>query len=231
MEVFSSFFTQNSHKKWEFWYDRNMKEKDFRKIELPYVSAQTLLYLFSDYAKPRERILRLVKNQELIRLKNGFYLIAEKIEKGIPYEQVANLLYGPSYVSFEWALSFYGMIPEKVYRITSATLSRKKEFQTPVGTFTYTPIPSRCYPVGITLMNVVDGIGGFLIATPEKALADLVFTTCRGFDAHVLSQELLESKRISGDLLKELDRPLLVEIAQSYRSKTVNGLIDMVNSL
>ena len=78
----------------------------------------------------------MVKNEELIRLKNGFYLIADKIRQGpntiIPYEQVANLLYGPSYVSLEWALSFYGMIPERVHTITSMTLGRNKEYHTPI---------------------------------------------------------------------------------------------------
>ena len=158
-----------------------MKDK-LRLIKTPYVDAQTLMILFSDYRKPREHILRLIKNEELIRLKNGFYLITNKLESlsAIPYEQVANLLYGPSYVSLDWALSFYGMIPERVHTITSVTMGKNKEFQTPVGYFHYQVTPFRSYSVGITHMQSVDFIGGFLIATPEKALADLVYTSCRG---------------------------------------------------
>src|SRR5690348_11827407 len=106
-------------------------------IETPYVDAQTLLNLLADYRKPREAISRMIKNKELIRLRNGFYLIQSKIKNGsnsfIPYEQVANLLYGPSYVSLEWALSFYGMIPERVLTVTSMTLGRNKEYSTSVG--------------------------------------------------------------------------------------------------
>ncbi|MGD2169846.1 MAG: hypothetical protein PVI40_06360 [Chlamydiota bacterium] len=67
-------------------------------IETPYVDAQTLLNLLGEYQKPRDHIRRLVQNGELIRLKNGFYLIAAKVfqgkEKIIPYEQIANWLYG-----------------------------------------------------------------------------------------------------------------------------------------
>src|SRR5438105_4410643 len=125
-----------------------------RLIEIPYVDAQTLLSLFADYRKPRECISRMVKNGELIRLKNGFYLITDRIKQGpntvIPYEQVANMLYGPSYVSLEWALSFYGMIPERVHTVTSVTLGRNKEYHTPVGDFIYYKLSPESYSIGIT---------------------------------------------------------------------------------
>ncbi len=204
-------------------------------IKTPYVDAQTLLNLWSDYRKPRERILRMVKNEELIRLKNGFYLIADKIksESGllIPYEQVANFLYGPSYVSLEWALSFYGMIPERVHTVTSMTLGRSKEFHTPVADFVYHKLSLRSYSVGITKKESPDFIGGFLIATPEKALADLVFITCKGMTKDNLRSELLESKRIDRQALLDLDKNMLIEIGQSYRAKHVKYLIDLVGSI
>lgn len=148
----------------------------FKFIETPYIDVQMLLRLLVDYKKPQEAILRMVKNEELIRLKNGFYLIADKIaqgtEKVIPYEQVANMLYGPSYVSMEWALSFYGMIPERVHTITSMTLGRNKEYYTPVGEFAYYSLSKEKYAIGITQKKSSDFVGSFLIASPEKALAD-----------------------------------------------------------
>jgi len=102
-------------------------EEILKKIVTPYVDAQILLCLSGTYKEPRERINRLSKKGDLIRLKNGFYLIADRIAQGLPYEQIANLLYGPSYVSLEWALSFYGMIPERVHTVTSMCLGRAKE--------------------------------------------------------------------------------------------------------
>ena len=206
-----------------------------QQIETPYIDAQTLLALLADYRKPRERILRMVKNGELIRLKNGFYLIADKIRQGsktfIPCEQVANMLYGPSYVSLEWALSFYGMIPEKVHTVTSMTLGRDKEFHTPIGDFAYYRLSSECYSIGIEQKKAVDFVGGFLMACPEKALTDLVYKTCKGLDKDQLKQELLESRRIDRESLQQLNKPLLVEIANSYHAKRVGYLIDIIGVL
>lgn len=206
-----------------------------RAIETPYVDAQTLLCLFADYKKPRERIARMIKNKELIRLKNGFYLIADKVQRGsnllIPYEQLANMLYGPSYVSLEWALSFYGMIPERVHTITSMCLGRNKEYTTEVGTFTYQRLSPDVYAIGITLKKSPDFVGGFLIASPEKALADLVFKTCKGLSKNELKQELLESKRIDPQSLHQLDKTLLAEITKTYHSKVVGYLMDLIGSI
>lgn len=204
-------------------------------IETPYVDAQTLLKLLADYKRPREAILRMVENEELIRLKNGFYLISEKITdkstKIIPYEQVANALYGPSYVSMEWALSFYGMIPERVHTITSMTLGRNKEYRTPVGDFSYFTLPSKVYPIGVTQKKSADFVGGFLIASPEKALADTIFKTCKNLDKEQLKDELLESKRIDRECFHELNKDLLEEIAKSYHSKQVYYLSELVGVL
>lgn len=204
-------------------------------VETPYVDTQTLLKLLANYKKPREAILRMVKNEELIRLKNGFYLISEKITHGstkvIPFEQVANLLYGPSYVSMEWALSFYGMIPERVHTITSMTLGRKKEYHTSVGDFSYFTLSSESYSKGITQKKSPDYVGGFLIASPEKALADMVFKTCKNLDKDQLKDELLESKRIDRECFHELNKDLLEDIAKSYHTKHVYYLAELVGVL
>ena len=206
-----------------------------RDVETPYIDAQTLLQLLAEYKKPREAILRMVKNEELLRLKNGFYLISEKITQNsaqiIPFEQVANLLYGPSYVSMEWALSFYGMIPERVHTITSMTLGRNKEYHTPIGDFTYFGLSNESYSIGITQKKSPDFVGGFLIATPEKALADTVFKTCKNLDKEQLKEELLESKRIDRECFKELNKDLLGGIAKSYHARHVSYLADLVGAI
>lgn len=209
--------------------------KNLNTIETPYVDTQTLLGIFAAYKKPREAISRMVKKDELIRLKNGFYLISEKIIRGntkvIPFEQIANLLYGPSYVSMEWALSFYGMIPERVHTVTSMTLGKKKEYQTPIGDFSYTPSSSDSYFIGVTQKESPDFIGGFLIASPEKALADWVYKTCKNMGKDELKDELLESKRIDREVFRHLNKQLLDDIAQSFRSQHVKYLAELVGVL
>lgn len=210
-------------------------KKILKCIETPYVDAQTLLKFLKGYKKPREAILRMIKNGELVRLKNGFYLISEKIMHGslkvVPFEQIANLLYGPSYVSMEWALSFYGMIPERVHTVTSMTLGRNKEFHTPIGDFSYTALNKEGYSLGITQKKSPDFIGGFLIASPEKALIDMVFKRCKGLDKGELKEELLESKRMDRECFHALNKDLLKNIAQFYHGKHVSYLIDLIGVL
>lgn len=206
-----------------------------KSIETPFIDSQTLIQHFSDFKKPREAISRLVKGGELIRLKNGFYLIDDKISqrsgKIIPFEQVANLLYGPSYVSMEWALSFYGMIPERVHTVTSMTLGREKEYHTPVGDFSYATLSPESYSIGVVQKKSPDYVGSFLIATPEKALVDWVFKTCKNLDKDELKAELLESRRIDQKCFHELNKELLETIIKSHRAKHVHHLADLVGVL
>ncbi len=206
--------------------------KIFKQIETPYIDAQNLLSFLESYQRPRDWIQRMVRNGELIRLRNGFYLISERIQQGsdriIPYEQVANLLYGPSYVSLEWALAFYGMIPERVYTVTSMTLGRVKEYKTPVGAFSYFPLRTAAYSVGVELKKSSCSIGSFLMASREKALADFVFKTCKGLNQEELKVDLIESKRMNLEMMRELDKNLMVEIGERYRSKVVYHLINLL---
>lgn len=191
--------------------------------ELAYLETQHLVPLLKDYKNPQDLIFRLVKKKELIRLKKGFFVIADKIkEMPPPYEQIANLLYGPSYVSFEWALSFYGMIPEGVYVITSVSVNRSKTFKTPLATFDYTYLSPSRYAVGIEQGK--NSAGNFLIATPEKALADLVHFKSAKLDKKDLLKDLIEGRRIDAKELSKLNKKHLMDIADRYRSQAVTTL-------
>jgi len=198
------------------------------------VDAQTLLAKLRDYKKPRDWIARMVKNGDLWRLKNGFYLISSRFQRGksdYPYEQIANLLYGPSYVSLEWALSFYHLIPERVAVVTSVTIGSNKEFPTTIGTFTYQHLSGSRYSIGINHAAVEGQVGGFLIASREKALADTVFTSCRDMSEKELLKELVESKRIDEDSLKSLDKELMLSISRQYKSDIVRKLAKVITTL
>lgn len=199
-------------------------------VETAYIESQYLIPLLADYANPRDLISRLVKKGDLIRLKNGFFVVAEKIKRSsVPYEQIANLLYGPSYLSFEWALSYYGMIPEGVYVITSVTTNKCKNFKTPLGTFDYFYLGHARYTIGIDQKE--NEHGKFLIATPEKALADLVHFKSDKLESKDLLIDLIEGRRIDEDFLKNLNKKHLVEIAESYYSSAVTKLTYAVGLL
>ncbi len=195
-----------------------------------YVETQNLKPLLGSYTNQDDFISRMVKSGELIRLKNGFFLIAEKLDESpAPFEQIANLLYGPSYISFEWALSYYKMIPEGVYVVTSASTTKSKAFDTPIGTFDYTYLSHHRYAIGIDQKE--NGAGRFLIATPEKALADLIHLKSKKLEGKDLLVDLIEARRMDEDLLKNLNKKHLLEIAENYRSKAVKNLSNVLGLL
>jgi hypothetical protein len=175
-----------------------------------------------------------VQKGELWRIKNGFFLISSRFIRGrgdYPYEQIANLLYGPSYVSLEWALSFYHFIPERVSTVTSVTIGSTKEFTTPIGHFSYRHIRNSRYCIGIDRKNIEGQLGGFLIAIPEKALADWVFFTCDNINKKELLEDLLEGKRIEKTMLQTLDKGIMDTISRQYKSPVVRRLYSVIREL
>ena len=147
----------------EKWLDR-LSEAPF--------PLRTLLAELGDYSQPLFKIHQLVKDGVLIRLKRGFFCVnPEVFEKPVSNPVVANSLYaGPSYISLEYALSFYGLIPERVMGMTSVVTGRSRHFKTPIGWFNYKTIPESLFGFGVRTLN------GYLMATPEKALCDYLFT-------------------------------------------------------
>lgn len=201
-----------------------------RQFATAYIETHNLLPLLGDYTNPKDWIAQRVKKGELIRLKNGFFVIAEKIDKDpVPFEQIANLLYGPSYVSFEWALSRYGMIPEGVYVVTSACATRTKSYTTPLATFDYFYLAHSRYAIGIDQQE--NSAGRFLIATPEKALADLIHFKSKHLEGKDLLIDLVEARRMEESQLRQLNKKHLLEIAENYHSKTVWNLIQVLGLL
>ncbi len=177
------------------------------------------------------KISYMVKKGELLRLKKGVYSFGEEYRTNpIDRVSVANILYAPSYVSFDYALSYYGLIPERVYEITSATMRMKKEFTTPLGRFTYKIVPLQAYALGVD-WSYDKRDGGKLIATAEKALCDKIKSD-RGIGR--LSQAKLEmyleyDLRIDMELLFGLDADLIEAIATVYKSSNLQNLAKLIN--
>lgn len=204
-----------------------------KKIPYEEFDYQTLLDALKGYAQPRMKISGLIARGAIVRVKKGLYVFSES-ERRQPFcrELLANLIYGPSYVSLEYALHYYGLTPERVEAVTSVTCGRSRTFDTPVGTFSYRAIPLKAFRTG---MNQVETDGGrhFLIAIGEKALADRVVAE-RG--AGITSQKelhdyLLTNLRIDPSGLRSLDSARLAEIAGHYRSRRVKLLADLVGRL
>src|SRR3989304_6275909 len=147
-----------------------------RAINSEVFDYQQLMDCLAGYAKPRDKIRSMLKAGGVGRGKKGVYVFGEDYRRG-PWsrEILANLIYGPSYISLDYALSYYGFIPERVVVVTSVTSSRSRRFETPLGTFTYRRLSRPKYSIGID-QQTLDAGQYFLIASPAKALADKIWT-------------------------------------------------------
>ena len=114
------------------------------------VQTGTIAACFDYLAAPNEKVRALEKDGQLIRLKRGLYVVDEQISgKPINVRLCANHIYGPSYVSLQWALRWYVLIPERVFTMTSITTKRSREFENKLGRFTYYQVKPSFFPIGI----------------------------------------------------------------------------------
>ncbi|MBI5242688.1 MAG: hypothetical protein HY922_03260 [Elusimicrobia bacterium] len=195
-------------------------------VPMDVMDYQQLLSTLRGYAKPRDRISALLAEGSLIRARKGLYVFGERYRRApLSRELLANLIYGPSYVSLDYALSHYGMIPERVESVTSITTGENRRFTTPFGVFTYRPFPPCRYSPGIQWAGE-DG-ARYLMASPEKALVDKVWTdkrfspaNLRDFDAY-----LFEDLRADEQRLSSLNRDRLTAIARAFASRKIDMLL------
>ena len=154
---------------------------DFRKMIKEYaetpISRHLILELLKDYQSPNDKISELIKSEELISIRRGLYITGPKMDLPTPEPfLIANHLRGPSYVSLESALSYWNMIPERAYEISSVTIRTSKLYKTPVGRFSYQQLKIPYYSFGIKNIEYSTK-QTMLVASPEKALCDKVVLT------------------------------------------------------
>lgn len=194
------------------------------------VSAVELRTCFTELASPEKKLQSLEKNGELIRLKRGLYVINPELShQDNDTRLCANHLYGPSYVSLQWALRFYGMIPEQVFMMTSVTTKRSRTFDTPLGRFDYMQVPISYFAIGVE--SIENDNVAFLMASREKALCDTIlydnFVPNKSLKA--LYAYLEEDVRIDMDILHELNPEIIGQCASICRKSAIfNNLIKIV---
>ena len=190
-------------------------------------TTDMLLEELREYASPRSKLSRMAKNGEIFPIVKGLY----ETETGTPGIYLAGSIYGPSYVSFEYALGHYGLIPEAVYTLTCATFEKKKakKYETPFGTFTYRDVPSEAFPLALKLVNE-DGYY-YRIATPEKALCDMLYTLRPTANAAELHTMLNDDLRIEDSELRKLDAALVAELSEHYHTTNVKRLSTLLRRL
>jgi hypothetical protein len=181
---------------------------------------KALLHPMTD-AAIHNGVSRSIQAKDIVQLKRGLYLFSKPLRKGsISTFLIANKMYAPSYVSFESALSYHGLIPEGVYTVTSACFQRKSKcFHSELGDFVYEYIPCADFFLGVTYDKSKDGA---LIASAIRALFDLIYLRKLRYSS---LNELEEDLRIELSLLKhEVQKCRLVEmeeLAKLYKKKNV----------
>lgn len=190
-------------------------------------TTDMILEELQSYANPKTKLSRMVKQGKYFQIARGLY----ETEKNVPGHLLAGSIYGPSYISFEYALGFYGMIPEAVYTITSATFEKKKKkkYETIFGTFTYRDVPSAAFPLNIRLIQ--EGNYFYRIAEPEKALCDQLYTMPPAKNIKLLAELLFDDLRIEETELLKLEIEKIVFLSDRYHSTNIKKLISMIRKM
>ncbi len=139
---------------------------------LPFFDLSMVLQVSGENkSKVRTQLHRWVKSGKIEPLRREMYTLADTYRKTVLYPAViANELYRPSYLSGLWALSYYGIIPEKVAFYTSITPRVPRDFTNKFGTFQYSNIKqSNFFGFSSHVIQQQD----IWLADPEKAILDL----------------------------------------------------------
>lgn len=211
---------------------------NFRKATKQYVHAPlsrpVMLDILKQYRSPNDKISELIKSGELLPVRRGLYVPGPEADLSIPEPfLVANHLRGPSYVSLESALSYWGLIPERVFEISSATVKSSKNFVNPLGRFTYHRLPTPYYSFGIKSVEIADQQIA-MIASPEKALCDKIVLTAGVFlrSGKQARAFLLEDLRMDEDALKNLDTKRISSwIDDAPKKDSLKILVKTIQSL
>jgi predicted transcriptional regulator of viral defense system len=140
----------------------------------------------------RKQLSRWVKGGQVYQLRRGLYVLAPPYQKTHPHLfLIANRMVRGSYVSCESALSFYGLIPERVPLTINVSTGRSGQWSTPLGDFHFHHITPQLF-TGYQLVDLTGDQQAF-VATPEKALLDLVHLQPGGDDPTYLRELRLQN--------------------------------------
>ena len=186
--------------------------------------SDVLVWLGENRNSVKGLVRRAIASGEIVHVRRGLYCLSRKYNRyGINRLVLANLVYGPSYVSMESALAFHGWIPEAVHAVTSVSLGRARSFETPLGHFDYGQVRQFPLLAAVERVREEDGARSFLVARPLKALADYVASHGRDWTG---PEPLEESLRIDRESLETLASDDFEELDGVYRSRRARKFLD-----
>ncbi len=191
------------------------------------VTTQQVATAYPNIVATTKKVNMLERDGRIIRLKKGLYVVSpEENEIPLSKELIANHIYAPSYVSMQSALRYYGLIPETVYVTQSMTVKTSRDFENTIGRFEYTQLARKVFGVGVRIEKTEHA--AFTIATPEKALCDLIANTS-GLTLRYLKDVknyLEDDIRFDLEALKDFNLQILHEYAAvGKKSDSIKTLI------
>ena len=184
------------------------------------VSFDALAQQFAGYTDVKGKIRREVQGGRLVQVARGLYETDARTDG----KCLAGAIYGPSYLSFDYALSVHALIPEAVYTYTSATFQKgkTKRYENAFGTFLYRDVPAAVYPLGVEIQ--VEGGYSYQIASPEKALCDKLYSLSPVYSVRALKELLFDDLRIDETAFFALQKDDISQLAPLYRATNLKLL-------
>jgi len=173
----------------------------------------------------RNNLVNWVRQGYLIRLRQGYYAFPEYKESTDFTLYFANIIYKPSYISLQTALSFYGIIPEAVPEITNVTTLKTTTFSNDFGEYSYKNIrPELMF--GYDLRDM-EGGRRIMFATPEKAIIDLLYLY-----PFYNTERDLEDLRLDESYMEDnFNAKRLTEFSDRIGSKALSNRIDVLRKV
>lgn len=205
----------------------NYHEFRSRIAHYPYFRSNIFGQLTPKIDLLRSQLVGWVKKGYVYELKRGIYTLNDDDRKAkLTPDAIASILYSPSYITLEYALSFYQMIPERVTVITLVTTKKTQQFSNRFGHFTYRHIKKSCFQ---GFVQRADEFGNpFLIATPEKALLDYIYFHPTG-TKKVEKNWFKESLRLQN--IKILDMKKLHQFAKLFQQKKLMNYLTLLENI
>ncbi|MDY2913034.1 MAG: hypothetical protein SOV58_00160 [Candidatus Enteromonas sp.] len=188
------------------------------------ITVSVLKERYKNYSNPLDKIKRDADNGVLFRLSRGIYETNGNTNPCL----LASSILSPSYLSFDWALSYYGLIPEKVAAITSASLGvrKNKTFINKFGRYEYSDIPPNAFSEGLTYLE--NGEYMVKIATKEKAICDSLSKWRVVNSIKALKELLFVDKRIDEEEFCTCDFKAMTRLASLYKKTNLDLLIKFI---
>ncbi len=180
---------------------------------------------YAHMSDPLGKIAREIKSGKLFSLVKGIY----ETDANVHGSKLAQFIYGPSYLSFDYVLHMQGLIPEAVFNtFTCATFNKRKvkTYTNHFGNFIYRDVPNEVFYLGVEA--IIDGTYSYQVATTEKALCDKLYTLSPVKNVNELKALIFEDLRVDEDGFNKLDKESILKIAPLYHTTNLNLLVKFI---